>query len=481
MFERYTESARRVVFFARYEASQFGSSYIETEHLLLGLLRQEKALIGPLLHSSAESMRAEIESRSQKRAKISTAVDLPLSSESKRVLAYAAEEAERLGHKYIGVEHLLLGMLREEEGLAAELLKARGVEISALLLAIANKPPSPITRSPQDAFSEFFDDLTRSAVRGELAPAVGREHELEAVIEVLAASRKRNPLLIGERGAGKATIIEGLAQRIAGRSVPPPLAEKRILALKPRRVTDVGTFTFSAAVGEAKSTLSALAESLDVIVFLGDLRTFVLGPGGPGMIGGRFVSSALTRGNVQCVATITPDDLREIMQTMPWSAEVFFRPLYVRPLTETETLAAFEARKGHLEKFHGVVFPNEVLALAANAGKRYLPDRVLPGKAVDLLDAAAAHAKLKKTPLPEEILESQRQLKSFKRLVEDAIASHDFKKSDSLSKNELAEKENLRRLCEKYHMDADTPIVVEVKDVEDVIARWGEYPYAPQA
>ncbi|HEY2001800.1 MAG TPA: Clp protease N-terminal domain-containing protein, partial [Acidobacteriaceae bacterium] len=237
MFERYTEKARRVIFFARYEASQFGSPYIETEHLLLGLLREDKALTNKFLrsHASVESIRKQIEGHTTIREKVSTSVDLPLSNECKRVLAYAAEEAERLSHKHIGTEHLLLGLLREEKCFAAEILHERGLRLVAIReeLARATQEKAPAQRQNRESslLAEFSRDLTQAATDNQLDPLVGRDSELERVVQILCRRTKNNPVLIGEPGVGKTAIVEGLAQRIADGDVPSFLADKRVLAL----------------------------------------------------------------------------------------------------------------------------------------------------------------------------------------------------------------------------------------------------------
>src|SRR5579872_1779488 len=238
MFERYTEKARRVIFFARYEASQFGSPFIETEHLLLGLLREDKALTNRFLrsHASIESIRKQVEGRTPIREKVSTSVDLPLSQECKRVLAYAAEEAEKLSHKHIGTEHLLLGLLREDKSFAAEILHERGLRLSTLreeLSRVQNDKAASAARPNKETslLGEFSRDLTQAAMENQLDPLVGRDAELERGVQILCRRTKNNPVLIGEPGVGKTAIVEGLAQRIADGEVPSFLADKRILAL----------------------------------------------------------------------------------------------------------------------------------------------------------------------------------------------------------------------------------------------------------
>src|ERR1700682_5855615 len=208
MFERYTEKARRVIFFARYEASQFGSPYIETEHLLLGLLREDKALANRFLrsHAAIESIRKQIESHTTIREKVSTSVDLPLSHECKRVLAYGAEEAERLNHKHIGTEHLLLGLLREDKSFAAEILHERGLRLSTLredLSRAQNEKPSANRPKETSLLSEFSRDLTQAAMENQLDPLVGREGELERVVPILCRRAEKKPVLIGETGGGQ--------------------------------------------------------------------------------------------------------------------------------------------------------------------------------------------------------------------------------------------------------------------------------------
>jgi len=230
MFERYTEKARRVIFFARYEASQFGSPYIESEHLLLGIVREDKALANRFWRSEVASIRKQVESQTTTREKTSTSVDLPLSNELKRVLAYAGEEAERLAHKHIGTEHLLLGLLREEKCFAAQILVERGVRLSQVREELARQPHEAAQgqRRPSmhDELSSYASDLVSQG-----QPLIGREKELDRLIELLCRLNRKNPVLVGEPGVGKRTIVGGLARRIADGNIPQALSEKAVLSL----------------------------------------------------------------------------------------------------------------------------------------------------------------------------------------------------------------------------------------------------------
>src|SRR6266508_999258 len=237
MFERYTERARRVIFFARYEASQLGSNSIETEHLLLGLIREGKGLTSRIFsksHLSMESIRKDIEGRALYRDKVSTSVDIPLSGESKRVLGYASEEAERMLHNYIGTEHILLGLMREEKSVAAGILGEKGMRLNSVreeIVQLLHEKANVGKAKETPLLSEFSRDLTEAAARGALDPLVGREEELARIIQVLCRRTRNNPVLIGEPGAGKTALVEGLANKIVQGDVPIYLAEKRILAL----------------------------------------------------------------------------------------------------------------------------------------------------------------------------------------------------------------------------------------------------------
>jgi ATP-dependent Clp protease ATP-binding subunit ClpC len=268
-----------VIFFARYEASQFGSPYIETEHLLLGLLREDKALANRFLrsHAAVESIRKQIEGHTTIREKVSTSVDLPLSHECKRVLAYGAEEAERLSHKHIGTEHLLLGLLREEKCFAAEILHERGLRLPPSAKNWQRSQSEKVASNrPKESslLAEFSRDLTQAAMDNSLDPLIGRDYELERVVQILCRRTKNNPVLIGEPGVGKTAIVEGLAQRIAEGDVPSFLADKRILALDLSLIV-AGTKYRGQFEERLKTIMKELMENQNAIIFIDELHTLV--------------------------------------------------------------------------------------------------------------------------------------------------------------------------------------------------------------
>jgi ATP-dependent Clp protease ATP-binding subunit ClpC len=480
MFERYTEKARRVIFFARYEASQFGSPYIETEHLLLGLLREDKALTNRFLrsHASVESIRKQIEGHTTIREKVSTSVDLPLSNECKRVLAYAAEEAERLSHKHIGTEHLLLGLLREEKCFAAEILHERGLRLSAIReeLARSTQEKAQPQRSRESSLlSEFSRDLTQAAMDNQLDPLVGREGEVERVVQILCRRTKNNPVLIGEPGVGKTAIVEGLAQRIADGDVPSFLAEKRILALDLSLIV-AGTKYRGQFEERLKTIMKELMENQNAIIFIDELHTLVGAGSAEGSLdAANILKPALSRGEIQCIGATTPGEYRKSIEK-DRSLERRFQSVKVPPPNEVDAVKIINGIKERYEKFHAVTYTVEAIDFSVSHSNRYIPDRFLPDKAIDLIDEAGARVKLRQTSLPDEITDVQKRIKFIVHRMENAIASHEFEKARFYSDEERKERENLRGLREKYHLDESSTGVVTREDIEDVVSRWTGVP-----
>jgi ATP-dependent Clp protease ATP-binding subunit ClpC len=480
MFERYTEKARRVIFFARYEASQFGSPYIETEHLLLGLLREDKALTNRFLrsHASIESIRKQIEGRTTMREKVSTSVDLPLSQECKRVLAYAAEEAEHLSHKHIGTEHLLLGLLREEKSFAAEILHERGLRLSAIreeLGRLQSEKSSSNRPKETSLLSEFSRDLTQAALEGQLDPLVGRENEVERVIQILCRRTKNNPVLIGEPGVGKTAIVEGLAQRIADGNVPSFLADKRILALDLSLIV-AGTKYRGQFEERLKTIMKELMEAQNAVIFIDELHTLVGAGSAEGSLdAANILKPALSRGEIQCIGATTPAEFRKSIEK-DRSLERRFQAVKVPPPQEPDAIKILFGIKERYEKFHAVTYTDEALRSSVYHSNRYIPDRFLPDKAVDLIDEAGARVKLRQSSLPEEMTDVQKRIKFVVHRMENAIANHEFEKARFYSDEERKERENLRVLRDKYNIDETAMGAVTRDDIEEVVARWTGVP-----
>ena len=480
MFERYTEKARRVIFFARYEASQFGSPYIETEHLLLGLLREDKQLANRFLrsHAAVDSIRKQIEGHTAVREKVSTSVDLPLSHECKRVLAYGAEEAERLSHKHIGTEHLLLGLLREEKCFAAEILHERGLRLSTIreeLQRTQSEKASSNRPKESSLLAEFSRDLTQSAMDNALDPLIGRDYELERVIQILCRRTKNNPVLIGEPGVGKTAIVEGLAQKIAEGDVPSFLADKRILALDLSLIV-AGTKYRGQFEERLKTIMKELMENQNAIIFIDELHTLVGAGSAEGSLdAANILKPALSRGEIQCIGATTPAEFRKSIEK-DRSLERRFQAVKVPPPSESDAVKIMYGIKDRYEKFHAVSYTDEAIESSVFASSRYIPDRFLPDKAIDLIDEAGARVKLRQTTLPSDLADIQKRIKFIVHRMENAIANHEFEKARFYSDEERKERENMRQLREKYNLDDTSTGVVTKDDIEEVVARWTGVP-----
>src|SRR5215813_12551185 len=409
MFERYTEKARRVIFFARYEASQFGASFIEPEHILLGLLREDKQLAQKFFrspHSTVESIRKEIEERTPLREKVAPSVDLPLSAQAKRVLNYAADESERLQHRNIGTEHLLLGILREEKSIAAEILYERGLKLTQIREEMLRSQQSERALSQKkDAphLAEFSRDLTEAALTGQLDPLIGRESEIERLIQILCRRTKNNPVLIGEPGVGKTAIVEGLAQRVVAGEVPSFLREKRILALDLSLIV-AGTKYRGQFEERLKTIMRELIENPHYIIFIDELHTLVGAGSAEGSLdAANILKPALSRGEIQCVGATTPTEFRKTIEK-DRSLERRFQAVKVPPPSEAETIKIVEGIKERYETFHQVRYTQDAVESAVYQSNRYIPDRFLPDKAIDIIDEAGARVKLREANLPAEFL-----------------------------------------------------------------------------
>lgn len=481
MFEKYTEKAKRVILFARYEASQFGSPYIETEHVLLGLVREDKNLTYrflPKSGNSIDSIRKEIEGRTIIRDKVSTSVELPFSDEVKRVLNFAAEESDRLSHKHIGTEHLLLGLLREERSIAAEILREKGLRLSVIreeLGRSAVEKPSSGKQKESLILTEFSRDLTEFASNNVLDPLVGRDAEIERVIQILCRRTKNNPVLIGESGVGKTAIVEGLAQRIVRGDVPMQLEEKRILALDISLIV-AGTKYRGQFEERLKTIMKELIENRNFIVFVDELHTLVGAGSAEGSLdAANILKPALSRGEIQCIGATTPAEYRRSIEK-DRALERRFQAIKVNPPNEEETIRILHGIKERYESFHQLKYSDETIEMAVFYSNRYITDRFLPDKAIDLLDEAGACVKLRLASAPQEVTELQKKIKFIVGRVENAIAEEEFEKAARFRDQELVEREKLQIVRERFKVQHQQQLQVQKSDIEEVISRWTGIP-----
>ena len=398
MFERYTEKARRVIFFARYEASQFGAPAIEPEHLLLGLMREDKTLTGrffPRAQITIEAIRREIEGRTLLRERIPTSVELPLAPETKRVLHYSHEESDRLQHRHIGTEHLLLGLLREERSMAAQILFERGLRLNAVRDEIARQSGADARhRKDIPHLLEFSRDLTEDASNDRLDPLIGREGEIERVVQILCRRTKNNPVLIGEPGVGKTALVEGLAQRIVRGEVPSFLENKRILSLDISLIV-AGTKYRGQFEERLKQIMRELIDNPQYIVFIDELHTLVGAGSAEGSLdAANILKPALSRGEIQCIGATTPAEFRKSIER-DRSLERRFQAVKVVPPSEDEAVEILGGVRERYESFHQVHYAADALEAAVRQSSRYIPDRFLPDKAIDVIDEAGARVKLR--------------------------------------------------------------------------------------
>ncbi len=458
MFERYTEKARRVIFFARYEASQFGAPSIDAEHILLGLMREDKSLSNRFFlraHLTLEVVRREVETRTVPRERPLQAVDLPLSPEAKRILVHAAEESERMNQRYIGTEHLLLALLREEQSLAARILFEHGLRPHAIREELTRSltPATPNAASGKKEGSQLLEysrDLTDAARRGLLDPLIGRADEIDRVVQILCRRTKNNPVLIGEPGVGKTAIVEGLAQRIIMGEVPRFLLNKQVLALDLGLVV-AGTKYRGQFEERLKAIMRELAENRQTIIFIDELHTLVGAGSAEGSLdAANILKPALSRGEIQCIGATTPAEFRKTIEK-DRSLERRFQAVKVVAPSESEAIRILEGVKDKYEEFHDVTYTQEAIEAAVHQSNRYITDRFLPDKAIDIIDEAGTQVKLRLSRQPTRPRRTGYFTSGLAELKDDGAV-------------------------ESESRDHDASSLVTKDDVEEVIARWTGIP-----
>ena len=486
--ERFTERARRALRLAQEEAERLRHNYIGTEHVLLGLVREGEGVAAQVLTSLGvdlqrvrEALEYTIGTGDQ-----TSAGEMSLTPRAKKVLEFAVDEARRLHHHYIGTEHLLLGLVREREGIAAGVLERLNVSLER----VRNETMRAMSQSPiytpqqearrQPARTPMVDqmglDLTNQAREGKLDPVIGRQKEIERVIQILSRRTKNNPVLVGEPGVGKTAIVEGLAQRLSAGDVPRTLLDKRLIML------DMGSLVAGTMYrGQFEERLKQVIKEIkdtQSILFIDEIHTLVGAGSAMGSLdAANILKPALARGELQCIGATTRDDYRKYIERDA-ALERRFQPVGVDEPSLDETMAILEGLKPRYEQHHGIIYSEGAIRAAAQLAARYVADRYLPDKAIDLIDEAAARVRLyKKTEMPQEVKDLQRELEVLRREKEAAIQEQQFEKAAALRDQErqmTSKLEALRRSWENWPQAQRLQVTEE--DVAYVVAMWTGVP-----
>ncbi len=484
MIEQFTEKAKRVLFLARYEATQRGAPFIGSDHLLIGLLREDDPLVRELFHRgsiSVDLLRSELESSPGGAGDVSRGVDIPYGEDARRVLECAVEEARGLGSPSVDVEHLLLGLIRVDDAPAGRMLAERGMRLYTVREDIVNLAKMKATGGQEEKrketpfLDEFARDMTKIAREGGFDPLIGRETEMERVIQVLCRRRKNNPVLLGEPGVGKTAIVEGLAGRIVEGDVPPPMQGKRILALDLSLVV-AGTKYRGQFEERLKGIIQELAQAKDVILFIDEIHSLIGAGSAEGSLdAANILKPTLSRGEVQCIGATTPRDYHKHIER-DRALVRRFQPIKVNPPTEEETVAVLSGIKERYERFHGVRYTEEAIRIAVYQSNRYINDRFLPDKAIDVIDEAGAWVKLRKRTSYRALREVEKGIQEAVEGMKAALSRKDFDEAVTWHDKEVALREEAERLRAEARREAQTILEVTRHDVEEVIAKWTGIP-----
>ena len=486
-FERFSERARRVLSLAQEEAQRFNHSYIGTEHVLLGLVRESDGVAARVLGNlgvELTKVRAAVEFIIGKGDRPVSSENIGLTPRAKKVIELAVDEARRLNHHYIGTEHLLIGVMREGEGVAAGVLESLGVTLDKVRAETARLLSQGATSGQQGTrtgsrtptLDQLGVDLTAAARAGKLDPVVGREREIQRVVQILSRRTKNNPVLIGEPGVGKTAIVEALAQRIAAGSVPESLQKKRLVTL------DMGSLVAGTKYrGEFEERLKKVIDEIksagNCILFIDEMHTMIGAGAAEGAVdAANILKPSLSRGELQTIGATTLDDYRKYVERDP-ALERRFQPVTVEEPTVEEALAILRGVKHRYEEHHNLIITDEALQAAATLASRFIPDRFLPDKAIDLMDEAASRVRIRAGTMPLSLQESTKMLESVRKEKEEAIASQQYEYAAELREREIQLAEKLETIQKEWQAQTQRrEAVVTEEEIAEVVNMWTGIP-----
>lgn len=489
MFSRFTERAQQVLVLAQEEAKRLNHNFIGTEHLLLGLVREGSGIAARALQNmnvDLNRVRSEVERIAPKGDKLYFQ-GITYTPRAKRVVELSIEESQNLGHNYVGTEHILLGLLREGEGIAAQVLTNLGVDLERARKEViqllggaegAAHPGGEEKSGPQTPTVDAFGrDLTKLAREGKLDPVIGREKEIERVIQILSRRTKNNPCLIGEPGVGKTAIAEGLAQRIVEGNVPDILRGKRLVTLELAAVV-AGTKYRGEFEERLRKLVSELRQAGNVMVFIDELHTIIGAGAAEGAIdASNILKPALARGELQCIGATTLDEYRKHIEKDP-ALERRFQPIVVGEPSKEESLAILKGLRDRYEAHHKVKITDEALEAAVKLADRYIADRFLPDKAIDLIDEAASRVRIRNYTAPPDLKQIEEKLANLRAEKEAAVRNQEFELAAELRDQERKIKEELAELKKEWEQQIGTAdlSMVTAEDVAYIVSSWTGVP-----
>jgi len=480
-FEKFSERARKVLTYAQEEAQHLNHSYIGTEHILLGLLREEEGVAAKVLTNlgaGLNKVRASVEfiiGRGEK----PSAGETGLTPRARRVIELAIDEARYLGHNYIGTEHLLLGLLREGEGIASGVLDSFGItldraraETTRILTQGVPRSKLARTTSRTPALDQLGIDLTEAARAGKLDPVIGRAKEIERVIQILSRRTKNNPALIGEPGVGKTAIVEGLAHRIVAGDVPETLEGKRLIVLDMGAVV-AGTKYRGEFEERLKKIIDEIKTTGNCVLFIDEFHTMVGAGAAEGAVdAANLLKPSLSRGELQCIGATTLDDYRKYVERDA-ALERRFQPVLVEEPSVDQTLEILRGIKERYEEHHRLTISDEALSSAATLAARYIPDRFLPDKAIDLIDEAASRVRIRHRTMPLSLKDAKRVEDSIRRDKDAALATQQYEYAAELRQREIQIEDKISKMKEEWQAEQEQQKpVVTAEDIAEVVSMW---------